>query len=100
MFFTSPFCYLDEPGWLNSIALDYGLNDRGFETQQGQRILLFSTASRPALGPIQWVPGTVSLGVKRPRRKADHPPPSSAEVKNASSYTFTPPVRLHGVLFC
>jgi hypothetical protein len=44
-----------------------------------------STASRTALGPtqppIQWVPGAISLGVKRPGREADHSPPSSAEVK-------------------
>jgi hypothetical protein len=44
-------------------------------------------ASRTALGPtqppIQWVPGVLSLGVKRPGREADHLPPSSAEVKNA-----------------
>jgi hypothetical protein len=42
-------------------------------------------SSRTALGsiqpPIQWVPGTLSLGVKRPGREADHSPPSSAEVK-------------------
>jgi hypothetical protein len=31
--------------------------------------------------PIQWVPGALSLGVKRPGREADHSPPSSAEVK-------------------
>jgi hypothetical protein len=30
--------------------------------------------------------------------EADHSPPSSAEVKNAWSYTSTPPVRLHGVV--
>jgi hypothetical protein len=30
---------------------------------------------------IQWVPGALSLGVKRPGREADHSPPSSAEVK-------------------
>jgi hypothetical protein len=29
--------------------------------------------------------------------KADYSLPSSAEVKNERSYTFTPPVRLHGV---
>jgi hypothetical protein len=29
----------------------------------------------------QWVKGFISLGVKRPRREADHLPPSSAEVK-------------------
>jgi hypothetical protein len=30
---------------------------------------------------IQWVPGALSLGVKLSGRKADHSPPSSAEVK-------------------
>jgi hypothetical protein len=48
-------------------------------------IFLFSTASRTALGPtqphIQWVPGALSLGVKRPEHEAYHSPPSSAEVK-------------------
>jgi hypothetical protein len=38
---------------------------------------------------IQWVPGALSLQVKRPGREADHSPPSSAEVKNALSYTST-----------
>jgi hypothetical protein len=37
-------------------------------------------------------------GVKRPEREADHSPPSSVEVKNEWSYTFTPPVRLHCVV--
>jgi hypothetical protein len=32
-----------------------------------------------------------SLGLKLPVRQADHSPPSSAEVKNAWSYTSTPP---------
>jgi hypothetical protein len=48
-------------------------------------IFLFVTASRTALGPtqppIQWVPGALSLVLKRPGREADHSPPSSAEVK-------------------
>jgi hypothetical protein len=39
-------------------------------------------------------------GVKQPEREADHSPPSSVEVKNAWSYTSTPPVRLHGVVLC
>jgi hypothetical protein len=30
---------------------------------------------------IQWVPGALSPGVKRPGREADHSFPSSAEVK-------------------
>jgi hypothetical protein len=60
------------------------------------------TASRKVVGPTQpptqWVPGALSLGVKRPGSEADHSPPSSAEVKNAWSYTSTPPIRLHGVV--
>jgi hypothetical protein len=32
------------------------------------------------------------LGVQRPGRGADHPPPPSAEVENEHSYTSTPPV--------
>jgi hypothetical protein len=56
---------------------------------------LFSKSSRPALGftqpPIQWVPGALSPGVKRPRREADHSPPTSAEVKKMRIYTSTPP---------
>jgi hypothetical protein len=39
----------------------------------------------PALGhtqpPIQWVPGAISLRMKRSGREADHSPPSSAKVK-------------------
>jgi hypothetical protein len=52
----------------------------------------------PTQPPIQLVPGALSLGIKRPLREADHSPPSSAEVKNAWSYTSTTPVRLHGVV--
>jgi hypothetical protein len=37
-------------------------------------------------------------GVKRPGREADHSPPSSAEAKNAWSYTSTTPICLHGVV--
>jgi hypothetical protein len=70
----------------------------GFESRQRLRIFLFTTASRPALGPtqtpIQRVCGSFSLGIIRPGCEADHSPPSSAEVKNAWSYTSTPPMRL------
>jgi hypothetical protein len=42
---------------------------------------------------------TVSFPVgKAAGREADHLPPSSVEVKNAWSYTFTPRIRLHGVV--
>jgi hypothetical protein len=86
------------------IVLGYGLNNwvLGFNSWQGLGIILFNAVSRTALGPtqplIQWVPEALSLGVKRPGREADHSPPSSAKVKNAWSYTSTPPIRLHGVV--
>jgi hypothetical protein len=41
--------------------------------------------------PIQWVPATLSPGVKRPGCEADHSPPSSPEVKKLWFYTCTPP---------
>jgi hypothetical protein len=34
--------------------------------------------------PIQWVPGTLSLDVKRPGSEYDHSPQSSAEVNMTS----------------
>jgi hypothetical protein len=52
----------------------------------------------PTHPPIQCVPGALSLVVMRPGREADHLPPSSAEVKNAWSYTSTPPICLNGVV--
>jgi hypothetical protein len=52
--------------------------------------------SRPALEPTRWVRRSVS-GVKQRERKVNHSPPSSVEVKNEWSYTFTPPLRLHGL---
>jgi hypothetical protein len=60
----------------SGIALGYGLDDRGFESRQGLGFYLFTTASRPVLGPtqppIQWVPRALSLAVKRPGRETDH----------------------------
>jgi len=65
-----------------------------FYSRQGLGVFLFTTASRRALGPnhppIQWVPGVLSLGVKRPECETDNSPPSSAEVRNAWSVTSTP----------
>jgi hypothetical protein len=75
------------------LCLGYGLNDRGSIPSRGRDSFLFATASRSSLGSTQptvcLVPGALSVGVKRPGREADHLPPSSAEVKNALSYTST-----------
>jgi hypothetical protein len=66
----------------------------GFDSRRRLGIFLFTTAFRTVLGPseppIQWIPGALSLVVKRPEREADHSPPSSAEVENAWSYISTP----------
>jgi hypothetical protein len=65
--------------------MDWMIKVLGFDSWQGLGIFLFTTASRTALGPtqpsIQWVPGTLSLGVKQPGSEVDHSPPSSAKVK-------------------
>jgi hypothetical protein len=48
-------------GWTTGIS--------GFDPRQGKRIFPLSSVSRPALGPtqppVQWVPGVLSLGLKR-----------------------------------
>jgi hypothetical protein len=49
---------------------------RGTYSRTGTIYLTFFTQP-----PIQWVPGTRSLGVKQPEREADHSPPSCVEVK-------------------
>jgi hypothetical protein len=54
------------------------------------------TALGPTQPPIQWVPGALSLRVKRPGREADHSTPSSADVKECVELHL--PVCLHGVV--
>jgi hypothetical protein len=66
---------------LVGIATDYALDGPGIEFRWGRD---YSHTSRPALRSTQppVTMGTGSFpGVKRPGRGADHPPPSSAEVK-------------------
>jgi hypothetical protein len=80
----------------SSVAIETGCGLDGRDSNLGRgKIFLFSTTPRPALRPtqplIQWVPGALSPEVKRPGRKADHSPPSNAEVKNTWIYTSTPP---------
>jgi hypothetical protein len=86
-----------------SVGLGYQLDDRGSSVRFPAGAGNFSLHHRVQKGsgahqtPIQWVQRAPSLGIKRPEREADHSPPSSAEVKNAWSYTSTPRV-FHGVV--
>jgi hypothetical protein len=61
-----------------------------FESRQRVGIYLFTTASRPALRPtqppIQWVSGTLSLGVKRPR------------CEGTTHLHLVPRLRMHGAI--
>jgi hypothetical protein len=67
----------------------------GYDSWQDLGIFLLTTASRPTLEPAQppneLVPWALTAEVKLPGRKTDHSPPSSAEAKNAWSYTATSP---------
>jgi hypothetical protein len=62
---------------------------------------LSSMSSRPALEstqPIQWVPGSLSPGVNRPKHETDHLPPTSAKIKkNIDLYIYSH-IRLHGIV--
>jgi hypothetical protein len=79
---VSPVHFLGQNQRKWSVLVDRVL---GFDSRRGPGIFLFTTASRAALGPtqplIQWVPGVLSLGLKRPGRETDHSPPSSTEAK-------------------
>jgi hypothetical protein len=82
----------------------YGLDDRGFRVRfparAGNFSLHYCVQNGSGAHPASYPMGTRGSfpGVKRPEHEVDHSPPSSAEIKNAWSYTSTPPIRLHGVV--
>jgi hypothetical protein len=87
---------LGEPGY-HSRYSDWLLAERprGLSSSPGGvKNFYFLMSSRPALRftqpPIQWVPGSLSLVVKRPRREADHLPPASVEAKKMWIYNQLP----------
>jgi hypothetical protein len=49
--------------------------------------------------PIEWVPGALSLGVKRPGREANHSLPGSVRSEKSMDLYVHSPIRLHGVVF-
>jgi hypothetical protein len=87
-------CFQSRGSSVNTVT-ELGAGQSEFDFQQEQGFFLFTTASRPALGPtqsIKWVRGgDPSPGIKRPEHEANHSPPFSAEVKNGWSFTSTPP---------
>jgi hypothetical protein len=75
------------------IATGYGLDDQGVGVRVPMRAKIFTFPYRPdrLWSPLQWVLGALSPWIKRPRREADHSPPTSAEVRKTWVYTSTPP---------
>jgi hypothetical protein len=80
---------VSEPGSSGSIVSGYGLDDRAIEVRSPAEAKDFSSnlyvhtgsGAHPASCPMD--PGGPFPGAKeRPRRDADHSPPSSAEVEN------------------
>jgi hypothetical protein len=71
------------------ITTGYGLCDWGSIPDRGKIICFYSTASTPALDPtllpLQRVPRAPSPRAKRPGSKADHSPPSTAEIKKSGA---------------
>jgi hypothetical protein len=79
-----------------SIAIGYGLDDRGVGVLVLLGSRIFSSPCRPdwLWGPRNLLPNGYwgsFPGVKRLGREADRSPPASAEVKKMWIYTFTPP---------
>jgi hypothetical protein len=77
------------------MATGWTSEESWFDTRQGQGIYLVSKTPRPGLGlPSLHSVGAVGSfpGVKRLMREADNSRPSSAEMKNTWSCTYTPHV--------
>jgi hypothetical protein len=93
-------CFQEHELWIAAAQAiqrpGYGLDNREMEIRSstGARELSllhsFQTLSGATQLPTQWVPGTPSLEVKRPRLETDHSPPPNARIKRTWSYTSTP----------
>jgi hypothetical protein len=85
-------------------ALGYRLDDRGTRVRlpagAGNFSLYHRVQNGSGVHPAFYPMGSRGsfLGVKRPRREADHSPPSNAEVKELVELYLHSPIRLHGVV--
>ena len=75
------------------------MDDSGFEFRQGQGLSLIQNVQTGSGDHPTYSMGTGRsfLEVKRPGREVGRSPPSSAEVKNKWSYTYSSLVCPHGV---
>jgi hypothetical protein len=75
-----------------------------FESWQELKIFHLATPSTQVLDPthppIQWVTGSLSLGVKWPGHEVNHSPPSNAEVKEGVELNLHSLIRVHSVVPC
>jgi hypothetical protein len=78
--FTSPKC-----SWCS----DYNWLDNYSSPSIGYRFFCLNRLWGPTQPPIQWVPGALTLVVKRFKCEVDCSPPSSVEGTNDYSYTGT-----------
>jgi hypothetical protein len=84
-----------KPGYLSRCSDGLRAGRPGLDSRQRQEVFLFSTASRPTLGPtqppVQWVLEDSPRG-KLKGREADHSPPSSTEVKKGGAISLLPQI--------
>jgi len=82
--------------------LEYGRDSGGSILGRGRDLSLrHRVQTGSGAHPASYTMGTVVLTpeIKRQGRKATDSPPPTAKIKNAWRYTYTAPIRLHGVVF-
>jgi hypothetical protein len=82
--------------WNRDISVDIATLLRGLIPGRG-KFILFSTVFWPTQSLIQWVPWTLSLGVKQSEHEADLSHPTNAQFKNGGVIPSLP-IRLYGVV--
>jgi len=65
----------------------------------GMKFMAQESIMRPTQPPLRWVPGALSLWVKRTRREDNHLNPPSTELKEWVELHLNNPIRLQGMVF-